>query len=40
MLRAEDGQAYVLRPERDVEPLYLRVTIDRLLPKLQFVYDL
>ncbi len=40
MLRAEDGQAYVLRPERDVEPLYLKITIDRLLPKLQFVYDL
>lgn len=40
MLRAEDGQAYILRPERDVEPLYLKITIDRLLPKLQFVYDL
>ena len=40
MLRAEDGQAYILRPERDVEPLYLKISIDRLLPKLQFVYDL
>lgn len=39
MLRAEDGQMYVLRPESDAEPLYCRLTVDRLLPKLQFVYD-
>ena len=39
MLRAEDGQAYVLRPERDVAPTYLNIMVDRLLPKLQFVYD-
>ena len=39
MLRAEDGQAYVVYANRDVPPLYLKVTVDRLLPKLQFVYD-
>ena len=40
MLRAEDGQAYVQFADRSAEPLYLKVTVDRLLPKLQFVYDL
>ena len=39
MLRAEDGQMYLLRPDSDAEPLYCRLTVDRLLPKLQFVYD-
>lgn len=39
MLRAEDGQAYVKYANQDVPPLYLKVTVDRLLPKLQFVYD-
>ncbi len=37
-LRATDGQAYVARA--DQPPLYLRLTVDRLLPKLKFVYDL
>ena len=40
MLRAEDGQMYVQRADRDAEPVYCKLTIDRLLPKLQFVYDL
>lgn len=39
-LRAEDGQAYVLYADRPSEPLYLKLTVDRLLPKLQFVYDM
>lgn len=39
MLRAEDGQAYIVRADRADEPLYLKLTVDRLLPKLQFVYD-
>ncbi len=39
MLRAEDGQMYLLRPDSDEEPLCCRLTVDRLLPKLQFVYD-
>lgn len=39
MLRAEDGQAYIRFVERDQEPLYLKLTVDRLLPKLQFVYE-
>lgn len=39
MLRAEDGQAFVLYADRPCEPLYLNVGIERLLPKLQFVYE-
>ncbi len=40
MLRAEDGQAFIQHAVGDVAPLYLKLTIDRLLPKLQFVYDI
>ncbi|MEG0270020.1 MAG: hypothetical protein RR821_07170 [Clostridia bacterium] len=40
MLSAEDGQAFVQYADRDAEPLYLKLTVDRLLPKLQFVYDI
>lgn len=40
MLRAEDGQAFVQYADRSAEPLYLKLAVDRLLPKLQFVYDL
>ncbi|NLO84475.1 MAG: hypothetical protein GX096_03465 [Clostridiales bacterium] len=40
MLCAEDGQAYVVYTDREAPPLYLKLTVDRLLPKLQFVYDL
>mgnify|MGYP001209214965 CR=1 FL=1 len=39
MLRAEDGQMFVARAEGDALPVYFKLTIDRLLPKLQFVYD-
>lgn len=39
MLRAEDGQAYIQRVDREGEPQYLKLTVDRLLPKLKFVYD-
>ncbi len=40
MLRAEDGQAYIQRVGRESELLFLKLTVDRLLPKLKFVYDL
>lgn len=40
MLRAQDGQGYILRAEGDTAPIYLKLTVDRLLPKLKFVYDL
>ncbi len=39
MLRAEDGQVYVQHADGDAPPMYFKLTIDRLLPKLQFVYD-
>ena len=38
-LRAEDGQAFVVRVGTDDEPMYLKLTVDRLLPKIKFVYD-
>ncbi len=40
MLRAEDGQAFIQYADRDADPLYLKLSVDRLLPKLQFVYEL
>lgn len=39
MLRAEDGQAYIQYANRDTPPFYLKLSVDRLLPKLQFIYD-
>lgn len=39
MLRASDGQAFIQHAQGEPELLYLRVGVDRLLPKLQFVYD-
>lgn len=39
MLRAEDGQAFIMRGPEDARPLYLNAGLDRLLPKLPFVYD-
>lgn len=39
MLRAEDGQMFIKRADRDGDPVFLKLTIDRLLPKMQFVYD-
>jgi len=38
LLRAEDGQAYILHGMGHAAPLYLKLGVDRLLPKLQFVY--
>ena len=40
MLRAEDGQAFIQHAAGDPSPLYLKLGLDRLLPKLQFVYDI
>lgn len=39
MLRAEDGQMFIQRADHEVAPVYCKLTIDRLLPKLQFVFD-
>jgi hypothetical protein len=39
LLAAEDGQMLVRRAENDPKPVYCRLTVERLLPKLQFVYD-
>lgn len=40
MLRAEDGEAYIQHTMGTAAPLHLKLGVDRLLPKLQFVYDL
>lgn len=40
MLAASDGQAFIQRAAGEAAPLYLKLGVDRLLPKLQFVYDL
>lgn len=39
MLRAEDGEAFVQRTMAETKPMYLKLGVDRLLPKLRFVYD-
>ena len=39
MLRAEDGQAYILPADGSREPVYLSTTLERLLPRVQFVYE-
>ena len=39
MLDAADGQMYVLRDYEQDQPVYCRITIDRLLPKLRFIYE-
>ncbi|MDD5897088.1 MAG: hypothetical protein PUE14_01140 [Clostridia bacterium] len=39
MLRAQDGEALVARPMAEAEPLSLKLGLDRLLPKLHFVYE-
>ncbi|NLI21642.1 MAG: hypothetical protein GX418_08865 [Clostridiales bacterium] len=39
MLGAQDGQMFVQRADREALPVYCKLTVDRLLPKLQFVYD-
>ena len=40
MLRAEDGQAFIQHASGDARLLYLKLGVDRLLPKLKFVYDI
>ena len=39
MVRAEDGEAFVLRTMAQNDPLYLKVGPDRLLPRLKFIYN-
>ena len=39
LLRAEDGQAYIHQGDGSGEPLYLKLTVERLLPKLKFIYE-
>ena len=40
MLRAEDGEIFLLRTMAQSKPLYLKLGLDRLLPRLKFVYQL
>jgi len=40
MLRGEDGEAFIYRPLLETKPLYLKLGVDRLLPKLRFIYDI
>ena len=39
LLRAEDGEAFIHRAMADGEPIFLKVGLERLLPKLRFAYD-
>ena len=39
MLRAEDGEAFIVHTMKDAKPLDLRVGLERLLPQVRFVYD-
>ena len=39
MLDASDGQMYVLRAYDPDQPVFCKIPIDRLLPKLRFVYE-
>lgn len=38
MLRAQDGGAFILRTMTNNQPLDLRLGLERLLPKVQFIY--
>lgn len=40
MLRASDGQVFVQHAQGSMPILYFRMTVDRLLLRLQFVYDI
>ena len=40
MLRAEDGEAFIVHTMTDAKPVELKLGLDRLLPKVRFVYDL
>ncbi|MBN1777854.1 MAG: hypothetical protein JW811_07000 [Clostridiales bacterium] len=39
MLGASDGQMYVLRAYDPDQPVFCKIPVDRLLPKLRFVYN-
>ena len=39
MLDAADGQMFVLRAYESEQPVFCKISIDRLLPKLRFVYE-
>jgi hypothetical protein len=39
LLAAQDGQMYVQRAQGDMSPVFCRLTVERLLPKLQFEYE-
>ncbi len=39
MLSAADGQMFVLRAYDADQPVYCQITLERLLPKLRFVYE-
>jgi hypothetical protein len=39
MLCADDAQMYVLRAVDADQPVFCKITMDRLLPKLRFVYE-
>ena len=40
MLRAEDGEAFIAHTMTDTQPVELKVGLERLLPKVRFVYDI
>lgn len=40
MLRAEDGEAFIAHAMTDAQPVELKVGLERLLPKVRFVYDI
>lgn len=39
MLDAADGQMYILRAYEPEQPVFCKIPVDRLLPKLRFVYE-
>jgi hypothetical protein len=39
MLDAADGQMYILRAYDPDQPVFCKIPVDRLLPKLRFVYE-
>ena len=40
MLRAEDGEAFIAHTMTDTQPVELKVGLERLLPKVRFVYNI
>ncbi len=39
MLRAEDGEAFIAHAMTDAKPLELKLGLERLLPKVRFIYE-